>query len=311
MNLREKYRPTTLDHLVGCTEFVASAQGWTIETCPANLLLVGPPGIGKTSAAYALAKDLLGEFYDPFNLTVTNASDERGINDVRDMKGTARLKPMGAKRRVIFLDEFESFTSPAQKALRQIMEESHENCIFILTANDIGPIHNAIRDRCVTYFFKPIEPTDGVLERLGTIIAQEGMPDAWNDDLPSLVRLSDGSLRKVIDTLDSLPKNDEALKGFLRRDTNHLSKAALNLMGSDFPMLTAFLTKALESGQSRFGVLKGLRYRVKSLVEDESDWHRFMLTYGEFAMMAPMWPDDDVSYVEYFVAKLKKNMEEA
>ena len=42
----------------------------------------------------------------------------------------------------------------------------------------------------------------------------------------------------------------------------------------------------------------------------EDDWHSFMLTYGEFVMLATQWPDDDLSFVEYFTAKLKKIKEE-
>ena len=115
-----------------------------------------------------------------------------------------------------------------------------------------------------------------------------------------------GSLRKSIDTLESLVREPDALSERIRRDGNYLSKAALNLMGSDYPKLTAYLVQALESGISGFGVIKGLRWRAKPLMENEADWHNFMLTYGEFAVLSTQWPDDDLSYVEYFVAKLRK-----
>jgi len=308
MNLREKYRPTTVSELVGHGDFVKAAVSWNIDTCPANILLVGPPGVGKTSAAYALAKDLQGEYFDPSNFTITNASDDRGIDYIRELKSISKQKGLGVSRRVICLDEADSFTTPAQKALRQVMEESHKSTIFILTANDIGPIHNAIRDRCLTFHFKPIDENN--TDRLTDIVDREGMPKQWCTHLPNLLKYTSGSYRQAIDILEGLPKQEDALKEHLRRDTAYLNKAALNLMGSDFPMLTAFLTQALESGQSRFGVLKGLRYRAKPLMESESDWHNFMLTYGEFVLLATTWPDDDVSFVEYFVAKLKKNMEE-
>ena len=235
MNLREKYRPSTLDDLVDCEDFIKSAKTWDLESCPNNMLIVGPPGVGKTS---------------------------------------------------------------------------HQSTIFILTANDIGPIHDAIRDRCLTYHFKPIHyNSEQAMKRLGTIIEQEGMPKEWLDSLPNLIKFTNGSLRQVMDVIDSLPRKPDALLEHLKRDMNYLNKAALNLMGNDFPTVTAYLTQALESGQSRIGVLRGLRHRAKPLMESEDDWYNFMLTYGEFILLATQWPDDDVSFVEYFIAKMKKNME--
>jgi len=308
MIYREKYRPNTLTELVGCDEFVGHAQGWTLDECPPNLLFVGPPGTGKTSAANALARDLMGEFFDPINYIKSNASDDRGIDAVRELKRTSKQKGIGVSRRVFVLDEADQFTSAAQKALRQVMEDSHGTAIFILTANDIGPIHSAIRDRCMTYTFKPLSNTEAY-SRLHHILQEEGLPEQWAEHFDALNQLSSGSLRKSIDTLEALPNTDDALLEHLKRDTAALNRAALNLMGSDFPQVTALLTMALESGNSRLGVLKGLRYRAKPLMESEDDWHKFMLTYGEFVMLATQWPDDDLAFVEYFVAKLKKNME--
>jgi len=125
----------------------------------------------------------------------------------------------------------------------------------------------------------------------------------------ALNSLNSGSLRQSIDVLEGLPKADDALLEHLKRDSNALSKAALNLMGGAYPQVTALMVQAVEAGNSRLGVLKGLRYRAKPLMESEDDWHKFMLTYGEFVQMATQWPDDDLAFVEYFTAKLKRNME--
>ena len=141
------------------------------------------------------------------------------------------------------------------------MEESHKTTVFILTANDISPIHSAIRDRCITFHFKPID--DENTGRLEYIIDEEGLPQEWKEHLPHLIKSTGGSLRKSIDTLESLVREPDALSERIRRDGNYLSKAALNLMGSDYPKLTAYLVQALESGISGFGVIKGPGWRAK------------------------------------------------
>jgi DNA polymerase III delta prime subunit len=306
---REKYRPNKIEDLAGCEKFKASAREWLAKgTLPSNMLYVGPPGTGKTSAAIALAKDLYGEYFDRANFIVTNASDDRGIDFVRELKHMVKQKGLGVRRKIYVLDEADSLTPAAQKALRQVMEDSHRTAIFILTANDIGPIHNAIRDRCVIFNFKPVDLVEGE-KRLLFIHNEEGLPSKWKEQYRSLLKLCNGSLRQCIDVLQSIPKTSDALSNHLRRDTQSLNKAAIGFAGGNYSSVASFLKEDLRKGSSKIGTLKGLRFRVKNLLESEEEWYAFMLTYGEFIMMANMWPDDDESFVDYFIAKLKENKE--
>jgi len=308
---REKYRPNKIDDLAGCNEFKEAAKAWLAKgSLPSNMLYVGPPGVGKTSAAYALAKELYGEYFDPSNFIVTNASDDRGIDFVRELKHMVKQKGIGVRRRIFVLDEADSLTPAAQKALRQVMEDSHRTAIFILTANDISPIHSAIRDRCLTFRFKPL--TDGdAREKLLEIHTAENLPKEWKEQYTMLNRLTNGSLRQSIDILEGTPKTGEGLSQKLRRNTESLNKAALNFIGGDYQRLAENMKANLREGNSRVATLIGLRHRGQSLLEGgQDDWYAFMLTYGEFILLANLWPDDDDSFVDYFVAKLRKNKEE-
>lgn len=208
------------------------------------------------------------------------------------------------------LDEADSLTPAAQKALRQVMEDSHRTAIFILTANDISPIHKAIRDRCLTFRFKPLTDEEA-RDKLTQIHLAENLPEPWIEQYTMLNRLTNGSLRQSIDILEATPKTDGGLLQKLKRNTESLNKAALSYIGENYQRLAEHLKNNLKEGNSRIATLIGLRQRGRSLLEDgQEDWFAFMLTYGEFILLANMWPDDDDSFVDYFVAKLRKNKEE-
>lgn len=301
---REKYRPTTFDEMVGCERFITDARAWEEGDVPPALLFVGPPGTGKTTAAGVLARHFLGEFFDPANYYVTNASDDRGIDFVRELKHIARQGGIGCPRKFILLDEADNFTAAAQKALRQTMETTSSNSVFILTANDIGPIHSAIRDRCLIYNFVPHSDEDAeVLFR--HIHEKEGLPDEWAEHYGSLNRLCGGSLRTSIDLLQGTHKDAGALSAALRDKSEHLSKASLMLVSGQYEQLANHLRMELSKGSSRVSMLSGLRYRSKHLFDDTDAYYTFMLTWGEFMEKATLWGGDDPSFVDYFVAKLK------
>tara|TARA_R110002012_G_scaffold58404_6_gene151561 strand:+ start:5206 stop:6099 length:894 start_codon:yes stop_codon:yes gene_type:complete len=294
--------------MVGCTQFIEDARGWLASDIPPCLLFAGPSGVGKTTAAGVLAREHLGDMFDPANYLVTNASNDRGIDFIRELKHLARQGGIGCERKVLFLDEADSLTAPAQKALRQIMETASSQSIFILSVNDISKLHDAIRDRCLIYEFGP--HTDDDANRLFERIHQrEGLPDAWREHYKSLNRLCGGSLRSSIDLLQGTRKEPEALERALRTKSEHLSKASLLLVAGQFNNLAQHLYVEIEKGATRIGILRGLRQRVKHLFEDVDDYYSFMLIYGEFVEKAMQWGDDDAAFVDYFVARLKKETE--
>ena len=145
----EKYRPQTLDDVVGQKHIVSRLKQYVEEGSMPNLMFTGPAGVGKTTSALALVKAILGEYWRQ-NFLELNASDARGIETVRtNIKNFCRLKPVGAPFRIIFLDEVDNMTKDAQHALRREMEMYTKTASFILSCNYSSKIIDPIQSRCI------------------------------------------------------------------------------------------------------------------------------------------------------------------
>ncbi len=198
----EKYRPKTLDEMVGQEEVVARLKAYAEKREMPNLLFAGPPGTGKTTAAMALAREIFGDTFEQ-NFLELNASDERGINVVREtIKEFARTLPFGgAKFKIIFLDEADALTADAQHALRRTMEKYAATSRFILSCNYSSKIIEPIQSRCAIFRFRPLSE-EQIKARLKYIADNEGLK-ITEDGLNALVYVSEGDLRKAINLLQA------------------------------------------------------------------------------------------------------------
>ena len=149
----EKYRPSKLSQIVGNKRLIANLQSIAESGNLPNLILAGPPGTGKTTSVLALAHELLGENFKKAVIEL-NASDERGINVVRDkIKRFAHQKiplPEG-RHKIIILDEADSMTSSAQGSMRVTISDYSNTTRFVL--NDSSKIIEAIQSRCTVLRF--------------------------------------------------------------------------------------------------------------------------------------------------------------
>jgi len=197
----EKYRPTTLAEVVGQDAITSRLAGYVEREDLPHLLFSGPAGVGKTSAAIAIARERYGEAWET-NFLELNASDERGIDVVRErIKHFARASFGGFSDRIIFLDEADSLTSDAQSALRRTMEQFSHNTRFILSCNYSSQVIDPIQSRCAVFRFSAI-PDDAVAARIREVAEIEGI-ELTDDGVDALVYAAAGDMRKALNALQA------------------------------------------------------------------------------------------------------------
>ncbi len=196
----EKYRPKKLSEMLGQKEIIERLRLFVQNKSLPNVLFAGPPGVGKTTAALCIAKELFGSAWKE-NLLELNASDERGIDTIRNkVKNFARTKAISnVPFKLILLDEADALTREAQSALRRIMEKYSDTCRFILDCNYVSKIISPIQSRCAVFKFKYLDK-DEVINYLEEIVKKEGLT-AEKTVLNTIFEISMGDVRKAINII--------------------------------------------------------------------------------------------------------------
>src|SRR5919106_3228517 len=205
----EKYRPKTLREIINQRDVVNGLSNFSRnpDAIP-HILLSGPPGVGKTTTALSLARELLGEFWRSDTLEL-NASYERGIKMVRErvkefaavMKFSTTTESNDKPYRIIILDEADEMTSEAQTALRRIIEDSSRTTRFIIICNYLSQIIEPIQSRCVVFRFTRL-PKQEVVDHLSDICKREGI-EFDVKALSKIYRYTEGDLRHSINILQT------------------------------------------------------------------------------------------------------------
>lgn len=165
----EKYRPGTLDDIVLTDKNRNIFLKYVDEQSIPNLLFVGTAGIGKTSLAKIICKDMLGCQY-----LYINASDENGIDTIRTkVTNFSRTKSFDGKTKCVILDETDGLSLDAQRALRNTMEEHSSITRFILTANYNHRIIPPLQSRCQSFDLTPTH--DKFMDRVKYILSVENI----------------------------------------------------------------------------------------------------------------------------------------
>lgn len=199
----EKYRPVFFNDIVGNDETIARLEVFSREGNMPNVILSGPPGVGKTTTILCLARILLGPSFREAVLEL-NASNDRGIDVVRNkIKMFAQKKvtlPPG-RHKIIILDEADSMTEGAQQALRRTMEIYSKTTRFALACNTSDKIIEPIQSRCAVVRFSRLSDSQ-VLAKLIDICKKEDVSHA-EGGLEALVFTAQGDMRQAINNLQS------------------------------------------------------------------------------------------------------------
>jgi len=194
----EKYRPQSVDSYVGNQEFKDIVSLYIAENDIQNLLLYGPAGTGKTSAAKLIVNKIECDYI------YINASDERGIDTIREkvvgFASTMSFKPL----KVVILDEADYLTIQSQAALRNVMEQYSRNTRFILTCNYVEKIIDPIQSRCQVVNIIPPSKKDIALHLVS--ILEEEKIKYEKESLKDVVNTYYPDLRKMLNTIQMFSK---------------------------------------------------------------------------------------------------------
>ena len=266
----DKYRPIKLNDISGHKDIIAMFKTYVNTRTIPNIIIHGEPGSGKTSSILAMARELYGEEHFRNEVFELNASDERGIDTVRNKIHSLAKKSVSSRIgfKLIILDEADFLTKDAQAALREIMEKYRDKTVFCLLCNYIYKIIQPLQSRCSIFYFKPLT-VDEIKNKLLSIAKNESI-NTTEETIDFIIHQSSGDLRKAIGLLQQTYFNDniQELIGTVNTDFYDLiysEKTSLQIIYENVDLIN-------KNGYNISNIVKDLFYYTlekKNLMDDK------------------------------------------
>jgi len=284
----EKYRPNTLDTYVGNSTIQDRIEQCIEENDVPNFMFHGRAGTGKTTIAKLIVNNIDCDYI------YINASDERGIDTVRDkitgFASSISFKPI----KVVILDEADFLMGAAQAALRNVIETFSKNTRFIFTCNYVERIIEPLQSRLETYKLEPPSKKDVALNVVN-ILQQENV-NFEATDVASIVNLYYPDIRKVIKTVQGFVRKGE-LK-FTREvlvDSSYLDKMLGMLKKPTAKSFNQIRQLVADSNVSEFD--NAFKYLFDNIDEYSETTPQVAILIGEYQYRSVTTPDKEINFM--------------
>ena len=203
-----KYRPTSFDEVVG-QDSITKTLGNSLKTnqLPQALLFCGPRGVGKTSCARILAKQINANNSDTskdfaFNIFELDAASNNSVEDIRKINEQVRIPPQIGSHKIYIIDEAHMLSNAAFNAFLKTLEEPPKHAIFILATTEKNKIISTVLSRCQVYDFKRISAKD--IQSFLVKIAKERKLEFEENAFYLIAQKAEGALRDALSIFDRM-----------------------------------------------------------------------------------------------------------
>ena len=305
-----KYRPVNFDDVIG-QKVITNTLKEAIKNnkLAQALLFTGPRGVGKTSCARIVARELNNfEISDDnsYNIFELDAASNNGVEGIRNLIEQTRIPPQKGKFKVYIIDEVHMLSSGAFNAFLKTLEEPPAHCVFILATTEKHKIIPTILSRCQIYNFKRIT-NEGIVDHLKNICKLEKIKFEDNA-LIQIANKSDGAMRDALQLFDKVVGvNKELTSKLVSENLNTVDfetyiKLFEFINNNDIPNLIVEINSVLDNGISGDIFISGLSSFFRDVLVCKNKLSQNLVNYDEanFKLLLDVSSKVDYNYlIEY------------